>query len=482
MMPKVFISYTWESESHNEWVTRFAADLIELGIEVQFDQFDVGYGDSFLRFMVTEIHRSNFFLFVSTNESKKVADVEEERDARRGLWFELEQARTRASEDGLDFKEICVLREGDHPPRYFAQRKYLDLRDDKKYRLRLHKFSLFLKFGRYKPARVEYDATFAVNNISVPDIVPEYTFIGKNALSSQEFRCVYEDVWTPLPDRLTVTKEHYIDRKRKEAIKDGITFDNNLSYSLHTVSVEREQGVSGYRRNRYTLHLRPTDYFSFVFPNLSLDETIEIGDNKTTPREVLGLAHHRMRIENLVDYPCHFHIGTGTVFITSDNRIAISIRSRLQFVVGGSKYHLSAAEGMLRPVDEQNGEISPFLTSIRSLEDELGLERGVDFIEDDIRCLGLLLDTLRAQPFCSFYVRSNLISFNELRDKWQLQAKDKHENKDVIGMDWNEDTARILIRGCLDHLGTLVEVASNHAQSGFMLAALHEFGEAATLE
>jgi hypothetical protein len=52
------------------------------------------------------------------------------------------------------------------------------------------------------------------------------------------------------------------------------------------------------------------------------------------------------------------------------------------------------------------GKISPFFTCSRSLADELGLKCGDDFIEGEIRCLGLLFDTLRAQPFCVFYIRS----------------------------------------------------------------------------
>ncbi|MHB8117431.1 MAG: caspase family protein [Methanothrix sp.] len=325
-------------------------------------------------------------------------------------------------------------------------------------------------------ASIQDIPSLSVNNFSVNNIFPEYIFLDKNSLTARELQCVYDDVWTPFPANFTAITKKYLEQKKKEAIKAGITFDNNLSYSLYTISVEREQDLSGFRHNRYTLHLRPTDYFSFVFPNLALDEMIEIAGNKTTPRKELGLAHNRIRIENFPDYLCHFHIGCGTVFITSDNKIVISIRSRLEFVAGGDKYHLSAAEGMLRPVDEQNGKISPFFTSMRSLKDELGLEKDVDFLEDDIWCIGIMLDTLRAQPFCIFYAKSALISFDELRAKWQLRAKDKHENRDIIGMKWNEETARILLGGSMDYRNTLVEVASNHAQTGFMLAALHEFG------
>ena len=322
-----------------------------------------------------------------------------------------------------------------------------------------------------------HDANFTVNKLTIPHMIPEYLFLKDNALTKEDIYCVYEDIPTLLLDDLISVKREYIRQKEEEARINGFTFDNNLSYSLYGFSTERKQGSFGQRENRYLVHLRPTEYFNFVFPNLALDEIINLEGSFTTPREVLGLGEGKIRIENLRDYACDFKIGTGTVFITSDRKITVSLRARSQFIVGGAKYHLSTAEGMLRPADEIDGQISPFFTSIRSLNDELGLQAEEDFISDDIQCIGLFLDTFRAQPFFMFYVKSSQITFNELKDKWRFFAKDRHENRDIIGLDWNLSTAKVLVKGQLNYTGSEVTVASNHAQTGFMVASLHEFGK-----
>ena len=208
-----------------------------------------------------------------------------------------------------------------------------------------------------------------------------------------------------------------------------------------------------------------------------LDEQVAVNGAPTTPREVLGLHRGRLRFDTLADFACAFHIGTGTVFITCDDKVIVSVRSRRQFIVGGATYHLSAAEGTLRPKDELDGEFSPFRTSVRSLEDELGLKADVDYRVNDLRCLGFLLDTLRAQPICLFYVKSESVTAGQARQRWQTKSVDKHENNHLVFMDWNENAVRILLAGRIDVDGKVYEIASNHAQAGFVLAVLHAFGE-----
>lgn len=323
-----------------------------------------------------------------------------------------------------------------------------------------------------------HDSSFVVNDIKIPYMIPEYLFLGENSISKNDIRSIYENTEILLPEKLLYLKDEHIHKKLEEAKTKGLTFDNNLSYSLYSLSTERVQSEDGARRNQYLMTLRPTDYYSFVFPNLALDQSILCETEETTPRKMLGLNRENIRIENLQDHLCHFRIGTGTIFITSDNLIVVSLRSRTQFVAGGATYHLSTAEGMLRPVDEQNDQPSPFLTSIRSLSDELGLQVDEDFLSQDMRCIGIFLDALRLQPYFVFYIRSSRISFQDLKERWILFAKDKQENRDVIGLEWDLKTAKLLVKGKMNYNDTFLEVASNHALTGFVVASLHEFGRA----
>lgn len=49
--PRVFISYSHDSEDHRAWVNRLATRLIENGVDVYLDQWDIDLGDDLPKFM-----------------------------------------------------------------------------------------------------------------------------------------------------------------------------------------------------------------------------------------------------------------------------------------------------------------------------------------------------------------------------------------------------------------------------------------------
>lgn len=350
--------------------------------------------------------------------------------------------------------------------------QYIDLRGDL-YRIN---FAAVIASVKNFVMQIDDEDFDIFNYLSVAEILPEYVFTGARALDQSELICTYVNQPVTLPPALEVARVAYMDAKVKNAIEKNQTLDNNLSYSFSGLSVSREQDELGHRHNIYRMSMRPTDYFHFVFPNLALDETITLEGAVTTPRRYLKMDHSALRLENLHTFPIHYKVGTGVIFITSDNQVVISIRSSLQFVVGGTAFHLSGAEGMLRPVDEKDGIPSPFLTASRALKDELGLDPDEDYRMQDLCCIGIMLDTRRAQPFCMFYIESQQITFKELKQKWLLEAVDRHENRDIIGRGWNKQIANDLIDGRLIYNGEEIIPASNHAQIGYKLAVLHKFG------
>ena len=71
---KVFISYKWEDESHNQWVRQLATDLRHASIDAKLDIWEVRYGDSFTDYMTSKIQDADAVLFIMTPAS--VAAVE----------------------------------------------------------------------------------------------------------------------------------------------------------------------------------------------------------------------------------------------------------------------------------------------------------------------------------------------------------------------------------------------------------------------
>jgi len=51
--PKTFISYSWTSPEHEQWVLDLATQLRESGVDVIFDKWDLKEGDDAIAFMET---------------------------------------------------------------------------------------------------------------------------------------------------------------------------------------------------------------------------------------------------------------------------------------------------------------------------------------------------------------------------------------------------------------------------------------------
>lgn len=65
--PKVFISYSHDNEEHRDWVYRLACRLVESGVEVVLDQWDIQLGSNILKFMEKGLANSDRVLVVCTD-------------------------------------------------------------------------------------------------------------------------------------------------------------------------------------------------------------------------------------------------------------------------------------------------------------------------------------------------------------------------------------------------------------------------------
>lgn len=70
-MPKIFISYSHDNEQHRDWVYQLACRLVESGVEVVLDQWDIQLGSNILRFMEKGLTNSDRVLVVCTDNYNK---------------------------------------------------------------------------------------------------------------------------------------------------------------------------------------------------------------------------------------------------------------------------------------------------------------------------------------------------------------------------------------------------------------------------
>lgn len=66
--PRIFISYSWESDDHKTWVRSLADRLTRNGVDVRLDQWHIRPGQSLTQFMEIEVQDCEFVLVICTKD------------------------------------------------------------------------------------------------------------------------------------------------------------------------------------------------------------------------------------------------------------------------------------------------------------------------------------------------------------------------------------------------------------------------------
>jgi hypothetical protein len=72
---RVFISYSWDSEEHKDWVREFADSLASNGIETILDQYDLRPGEDRFQFMESSVRDADAVLCVCTPDYVRKANA-----------------------------------------------------------------------------------------------------------------------------------------------------------------------------------------------------------------------------------------------------------------------------------------------------------------------------------------------------------------------------------------------------------------------
>ena len=125
-VPKVFISYSWESKEHSEWVNSLADKLLADGIEAIIDSYDVSPGDRLTKFMESSIKDSDYVIIICTEEYKRKAN-----NRQKGVGYESHIISAELYNNHNDRKFIPIIRQGDFNtalPTYLDGKLAIDLR------------------------------------------------------------------------------------------------------------------------------------------------------------------------------------------------------------------------------------------------------------------------------------------------------------------------------------------------------------------
>jgi len=128
--PIVFISYSWDSLEHENWVINLATKLRENGVDAILDKWDLGFlGNLLPHFMETSIAKSHRVICIMTPNYKKKTE-----NLTGGVGYEYSIITAEIFADSINTsKFIPLFRRGTSEeaiPTALKGRKYVDMRDD----------------------------------------------------------------------------------------------------------------------------------------------------------------------------------------------------------------------------------------------------------------------------------------------------------------------------------------------------------------
>lgn len=152
--PKLFISYSWSTPEHEQWVINLATELRESGVDVVLDKWDLKEGHDSISFMEK---------MVTDPSIKKVAVISDKTYAEKadgragGVGTETQIISREVYEKQDQEKFVAVLPEKDengkaYLPTYYKGRIYIDLSESERY---AENFEQLMRWVFDKPIHVK---------------------------------------------------------------------------------------------------------------------------------------------------------------------------------------------------------------------------------------------------------------------------------------------------------------------------------------
>ena len=314
----------------------------------------------------------------------------------------------------------------------------------------------------------------AVGRMKIPDIV----VVSSGALGrpwTDNVTCTFTE-GTPRPEHsdLPEIRAERLPRLVQHAQERGITITDDPCVDLVDARIRLDRDESGRRRRVYDLEVAEATYFDFLATTSDLDSPVWAGD-ETTLRQ--HWAAYPTGIEDVGGLPGIAKIGVGTSVITADNQLVLGIRGRTIIAGQGGDPRKAVhivAEGMVPGDLDRQGRISPAVTSLRGVAEELGVSGEIGSYGRVLThtATGFFFDQERWQP-CFAYTAHIDLNWDELQTA-SATASDYWEVESLIGMPFSIHDAglRHLLTGTHPDL----VLASNHAGAVLWFTLLNRHG------
>ena len=137
--PKVFVSYSYDSQQHKDWVRDLATALRAQGIDAVLDQWDLTLGQDMAAFMATGIRTADRVLLVCSETYVAKAEA-----GKGGVGYErlIVTGEVVAAIDTIKFIPVVRNNTGARKvPDFLGPRKYVDFSDDALYGAKLEELA-----------------------------------------------------------------------------------------------------------------------------------------------------------------------------------------------------------------------------------------------------------------------------------------------------------------------------------------------------
>ena len=124
--PTSFISYSWDSASHKQWVSDLATRLRQDGVNIMLDKWHAVPGDQLPKFMEEAVSSNDYILIVCTSIYKNKSE-----ERKGGVGYEGDIITAQILSGTSDRKFIPILREGTWEkaaPIWLLGKFYIDMR------------------------------------------------------------------------------------------------------------------------------------------------------------------------------------------------------------------------------------------------------------------------------------------------------------------------------------------------------------------
>ncbi|WP_423911006.1 toll/interleukin-1 receptor domain-containing protein [Caballeronia sp.] len=131
--PKVFVSYSHDTEPHKDWVLALATRLVANGVDVVLDQWDLTFGCDLPRFMESGLTAAHRVLAVCTEPYVTKANA-----GRGGVGYEKMILTAQVMQDISSDRIIPIIRNNVSAPpvpTFLSSRVFVDFSDDLAYSL-----------------------------------------------------------------------------------------------------------------------------------------------------------------------------------------------------------------------------------------------------------------------------------------------------------------------------------------------------------